>query len=52
MFPVVRPADDTLLRDYKVFKVPITLRVGPGGAVEDIQLGFADALRVNQLFQP
>jgi hypothetical protein len=52
LFPVLQPGDEALMRDYKAHKVPITLRVGPGGVVEDIQVGLADPLRVNQLFRP
>lgn len=52
LFPVLRPGDEALTRDYKIHKIPVALRVAPGGVVEDIQVGLADPVRLNQLFRP
>jgi hypothetical protein len=50
-FPVLRAPGRTFLDDYKVARVPITLRVAPGGVVEDIGVGELDGIRLGQLFR-
>jgi hypothetical protein len=51
-FPVLRGPASDLRRSYKLAKVPLTLRVGPGGAVLDVGLGQIDAMRLGELFRP
>ncbi len=51
-FHVLRSPGPSLLEQYKVAKVPITLRVAPGGRVEDIGVGEIDGIRLGQLFRP
>ncbi len=51
-FPVLRMPSRNMLSDYKVAKVPLTLRIGPGGAVEDVDVGVLDPIRLGQLFRP
>lgn len=50
-FPVVRSPGKDLLRAYKISRVPLTLRVGPGGKVEDVALGLVDGIRLGELFR-
>lgn len=50
-FPIVHARAD--LRDqFKVFQVPQTMRVLPGGRLEDISLGHIDAIRLGELVRP
>jgi redoxin len=51
-FPVVRSPGRAFLDTYKVHRVPVTLRVGPGGKVQDVGLGALDPLRIGELFRP
>lgn len=57
-FPVVRapgktPAEKRAFAEtYKVHRVPVTARVGPGGKVEDVGLGLLDPIRLGELFHP
>lgn len=51
-FPVVRAPSREFGRIFKVARVPITLRVGVGGKVEDISVGILDRIRVGQFFHP
>lgn len=51
-FPVVRSPGRDLLRAYRISRAPVTVRVGPGGKVEDVGLGFLDAIRLGELFHP
>jgi thiol-disulfide isomerase/thioredoxin len=57
-FPVVRAPGRTPLEkrafaeSYKVHRVPITARIGPGGKVEDVGVGLLDPIRVGELFRP
>jgi hypothetical protein len=50
-FPIVKaPAN---FRDtFKVFQVPQTVRVLPGGIVDDIATGHIDAMRLGELVRP
>jgi hypothetical protein len=51
-FPVVLSPGRTLMREgYKVYRVPMTLRVGPGGVVEDAARGRIDGIRLGELFR-
>src|SRR6185503_11366261 len=51
-FPVVRNPGKAALEPYKIAKVPTTLRVGPGGKVEDIEISIVDAMRLGEIFRP
>lgn len=51
-FPVVRSPGRAFLDQYKIHRVPVTLRVGPGGRVQDVGVGPLDAIRVGELFRP
>jgi hypothetical protein len=51
-FQVVRAPSPTFLRSYKISKVPVTLRVGAGGKVEDLAVGIVDGIRLGELFRP
>jgi thiol-disulfide isomerase/thioredoxin len=65
-FPVLRSPGREFLRSLNVNRVPLTLRVGEGGRVEDVALGeicsggaagvpsasCVDAIRFGQLFAP
>jgi hypothetical protein len=51
-FPVVRsPGRDFLLK-LKVSRAPLMLRVGQGGKVEDVAMGYTDPIRVGEVFRP
>jgi redoxin len=50
-FPVVRSPSREFGRIFKVAKVPITLRVAPGGKVEDVAMGVIDPIRVGEFFR-
>jgi hypothetical protein len=51
-FPVVRAPGRAFLDKIKVFRVPVTMRVGPGGKVEDAAQGQIDRMRLSQFFHP
>jgi hypothetical protein len=51
-FPVVRSPGRDLLRSYKVSHVPMTIRIGPGGKVEEAAEGILDPIRLGQIFRP
>lgn len=51
-FPVVRSPGRAFLDTYKVHRVPVTVRVGPGGQVQDVGQGVLDPIRLGELFRP
>jgi hypothetical protein len=52
-FPVLRaPSGGEFRQSYKLAKVPLTLRVGPGGQVLEAGMGQIDAMRLGELFRP
>jgi thiol-disulfide isomerase/thioredoxin len=52
-FPVLRAPSREMLDAYKVARVPLTIRIGPGGLVEDVGVGDElDGIRMGQLFRP
>ena len=51
-FPVVRSPGKDFLANLKVSRAPLTLRVGPGGKVEDVAVGLVDPIRLGELFRP
>lgn len=50
-FPVVRSPGSSLNKSFKIRHVPLTVRVGPGGKVEDAAEGIVDPIRLGQLFR-
>jgi thiol-disulfide isomerase/thioredoxin len=51
-FPVVRSPGPELTKAYKVHHVPMTIRVGAGGKVEEVGEGVLDPIRMGQIFRP
>lgn len=51
-FQVLRSPSPDFLRSYKISKVPVTIRVAPGGKVEDSVVGLVDGIRLGELFRP
>ena len=51
-FPVVRSPGKEFLQKWKVSRAPLMVRVAPGGKVEDVSMGYADAIRVGEVFKP
>jgi thiol-disulfide isomerase/thioredoxin len=51
-FPVVRSPGPALNQAFKVHHVPMTVRVGPGGRVQDVGEGQIDAIRLGEIFRP
>jgi thiol-disulfide isomerase/thioredoxin len=49
-FPVMRSPGAN--RAFKVNHVPMTIRVGPGGKVEEVGEGVLDPIRMGQIFRP
>jgi len=49
-FPVVRVPREFSSR-LKIARVPLTVRVGPGGKVEDVGSGPTDPIRLGELFR-
>ena len=50
-FPVVRSLSRDFGRSFKIQRVPVTLRVGAGGKVEDVAVGMLDPIRLGELFR-
>ena len=51
-FPVVRSPGRAFLQTWKVQRAPMTVRVGPGGRVEEAQIGIIDPIRLGEIFRP
>ena len=51
-FPVVRSPGREFLLAWKVQRAPMTVRVGPGGKVEEAQIGIIDPIRLGEIFRP
>jgi hypothetical protein len=51
-FPVVRSPGREFQQKIKVSRTPTMLRVGPGGKVEDVVVGYTDPIRVGEIFRP
>lgn len=51
-FSVLRSPGGEFNKSYKLYRVPMTLRVKPGGIVRDIAVGPVDAIRLGEFFQP
>jgi hypothetical protein len=50
-FPVVRAPDRDFRSTFKLARVPLTLRVGPGGKVQGVGSGLLDPIRLGELFR-
>lgn len=51
-FPVVRMPAGDFANANKIKRVPLTLRVAPGGKIEDLGLGVLDPIRLGELLRP
>jgi hypothetical protein len=51
-FPVVRSPGRDFLEAWKVRRAPMTIRVGPGGKVEEVATGIVDPIRLGEIFRP
>lgn len=51
-FPVVRSPGHDFQNAHNIKRVPLTLRVAPGGKIEDLGLGVLDPIRLGELFRP
>jgi hypothetical protein len=51
-FPIVRSPGRDFLIAWKVQRAPMTVRVGPGGKVEEAQIGIIDPIRLGEIFRP
>jgi peroxiredoxin len=51
-FPVVRAPSRDWLSSYKVYQAPTMIRIGPGGKVEDVTVGWVDRMRLGEMFRP
>lgn len=49
-FPVVRSPGKEFSETFKISKVPMTLRVGPGGKVVSVNQGLVDPIRLGEIF--
>jgi thiol-disulfide isomerase/thioredoxin len=50
-FPVVRAPSPAFAGALKVRTVPVTLRVGPGGKIDDSVVGSVDPIRLGEFFR-
>lgn len=51
-FPVLRSPGPEFARTFKLQKVPMTVRIGAGGKVEDVGVGQLDLIRLGEIFRP
>lgn len=51
-FPVLRTPSRDFTTSLKVMRTPTALRIGPGGKIEDVQVGVKDIMSVGELFRP
>jgi thiol-disulfide isomerase/thioredoxin len=51
-FPVLRSPGPEFPRTFKLQKVPMTVRIGAGGKVEDVGVGQLDLIRLGEIFRP
>jgi hypothetical protein len=51
-FPVVRSPGGDFNKRFKIQRVPMSLRIAPGGRVEDLAVGQIDAIRLGEVFRP
>lgn len=51
-FPVLRGPGGEFNRSFKISRVPMTVRIGPGGKVQDVGFGLLDPIRLGEIFRP
>jgi peroxiredoxin len=51
-FPVLASPGRQVLDAYRVHRVPVTLRIGPRGVVEDVGNAIVDPIRLGEIFRP
>ncbi len=51
-FPVLASPGRQVLDAYRVQRVPVTLRIGPRGVVEDAANGIVDPIKLGEIFRP
>jgi hypothetical protein len=51
-FPVVRSPGREFQQKIKVTRTPTMVRIGPGGKVQDVVVGYTDPIRVGEIFRP
>jgi thiol-disulfide isomerase/thioredoxin len=51
-FPVLRTPGREFTASIKVFRTPTAIRVGPGGKIEDVQVGVVDSIKAGEIFRP
>jgi peroxiredoxin len=51
-FPVVRSPGRDFLETWKVHRAPMTIRIGGGGSVQDVEVGIVDPIRLGEIFRP
>jgi peroxiredoxin len=51
-FQVLRAPSREFMLSYKIQRAPTTIRIGPGGKVEDSAIGIVDGIRLGELFRP
>jgi hypothetical protein len=50
-FPVVRSPGREFLQKLNVHRAPLTLRIGPGGKVQEVAVGIVDPIRLGEMFR-
>ena len=50
-FPVVRSPGRDFMKQLKVNRAPLTLRVGPGGTIQEVGMGLVDPIRLGEMFR-
>jgi thiol-disulfide isomerase/thioredoxin len=51
-FPVLRTPGREFTTSLKVLRTPTALRIGPGGKIEDVQVGVVDPIKLGEVFRP
>ena len=51
-FPVLRYPGKDAQAQFKLTRVPMMIRVGPGGVVQDVAHGVIDPIRLGEIFRP
>jgi peroxiredoxin len=50
-FPVVRSPGREFMKQLKVNRAPLTLRVGAGGTIQELTLGLVDPIKLGEMFR-
>ncbi len=50
-FPVVRAPGREMMERFKVARVPLTIRIKPGGEVESAAIGVLDPIKLGEIFR-